>query len=282
MGEILEAAIEIAYSAGQKMMEEVYGKDTVTLIKPDTTKLTQADIDANAYIFESLRKKFPGHSIMSEEEPETPEQTKRRLQNPNVWIFDPLDGSEDFEEFVKGDKKKAGDFAVQIAYLFEGVTRASAVYLPAHGKMYTAQRGEGAYLHYPGNYVRIHVSRRTLDDSILTISRKAYTHENAQLLAKKFGARGFIREGCRGVRICSVAEGKADAAFVNDTVKAGEWDTCAPELILTEAGGMATDYNGKPIAYNKEKPMLPKGGVFTNDVLHSRTLRAMQEFAPLK
>lgn len=274
----LNAAIEIAYSAGKMIMKDHFGKKEPVIIKPDTTKLTRADVAANKLILGELERRFPSHSILSEEKTESSADLQRRLRNSHVWTVDPVDGSEELDN-------QSRDFAVMISYLREGKPYAAAVYLPASDKMYTAARGEGAHLHAPNEgqrFRQIHVTQNNMEKAIITISKKAYDYEQARHLTMKLAVRGFIREGSRGVRICSVAEGRADLTFINDTVKSGEWDTCAPELILQEAGGQGTDYDGQPIAYNKERPTLPKGGIFSNGIIHPNVVPLLWEYAPPK
>jgi len=274
----LNAAIEIGYETGRMIMKDHFGKKEPVIIKPDTTKLTRADVAANKFILGELERRFPTHSIMSEEQKESAADLERRLKNPNVWIVDPIDGSEELDN-------QSRDFAVMIVYSREGKPNAAAVYLPASDKMYTAELGKGAHLIAPNEghrFRQIHVSKNNIERAIITISKKAYDYEQARHLTLKLGLRGFIREGSRGVRICSVAEGRADLTFINDTVKSGEWDTCAPELILQEAGGLITDYDKQQIKYNKARPTLPKGGIFSNGIIHPNTVPLLWEYAPPK
>jgi 3'(2'),5'-bisphosphate nucleotidase len=269
----LEVAVDLASVAGQTIMKLYYGK-TISWSKPDTTKITNADVDTERFLVDELEKHFPTHSVLTEESQETPESRRRRLSNTHVWIIDPVDGTDDLD-------KMSRDFAINIAYVRDGQPHAAVVCLPAHGKMYTAQRGEGAYMHYPGGFNKIVVSARTLEESIITISQKSYPPDKAAQLRDRTGAKGHILQGSRGVRICAVAEGIADFTFVRD-MKAGEWDSCGPGLILEEAGGRTTDYEGRPHTYNKENPVLPTGAVFSNGVFHERLVALMREFAPLK
>ena len=272
----LDVATEIAYGAGRMIMKDHFGKKEPVIIKPDTTKLTRADLAANQFIIGELEKRFPTHSILSEEKKENGKDLERRLKNPHIWIADPVDGSEDMDNHSK-------DFAVMISHVFEGIPHSAAVYLPAYDKMFTAEKGKGAYLQDPKEGKRqIRVSQNSIGTSIISISRKTYDYENARGLTMRLGIRGFIREGSRGVRICSVAEGRADFTFVNDTKKSGEWDLCAPELILQEAGGKTTTYYDNPSRYNKPIPGLPEGAVMSNKIVHSAVLPLLREYVPLK
>ncbi len=269
----LDLAAQVAYITGRKIME-LYGKSSTARKKSDTSTITMADTVADGLIRRELQRAYPAHALLTEETEESPEDIKKRLKSTHLWIVDPLDGSDDFD-------KRTGDFAVMITYVFEGQPKAGAVYLPAKDKLYTAESGNGAFLRQGSTTTRIRVSTQSLEHSILSISRKAYTDETAEQVCKKIGTKTFKREGSRGVRICTVAEGGADFSFINDT-SAGEWDTCAPGLVLIEAGGRITDYEGQPINYNKEKPVLPLGAVVSNNVVHPEALRLLREYVPLK
>lgn len=283
MGSELDFAIELASRAGQRVMDTYYGKTIVSWRKPDTTKISFADVDIDIFLVEELERRFKTHSVLTEETQETPAHRARRLTNPHVWMIDPIDGTEDLAD--DDPKKRSRDFSINLSYIRDGQPYAAAVCLPAHGKLYTAQRGEGAYVHFPGGFKQITVSTRTLEESIVTISQKSHSPERAEQIRDRIGAKGNIRQGSRGVRICTVAEGIADFTFINDTSDSRggkEWDSCGPGLVLEEARGRATDYEGRPHVYNKEDPKLPAGAIFSNGVLHERLLALLREYAPLK
>jgi 3'(2'), 5'-bisphosphate nucleotidase len=267
-------ARELALEAGKRIME-LYN-DTTTDIqewkKLDDTYATQADIEANDIIIKGLRERFPHHAILSEESIDD----KERLNSGDLWIVDPLDGTKDF-------RSRTGDFSVMIAYIIPPNPVVAVIYAPVHDKLYYAIKGTGAYLiEKNGQRQELKVSNRTLEEAIITLSRKEFTPEQAEEIRQKFSMKGYLQAGSMGIKVGCIAEGRGDL-YVNNDPRAGEWDACAPGLILTEAGGMITDYDGKEIEYNKEQPYLPRGAVCSNGAsVHSAILRVVEQHIPLK
>lgn len=276
----LEVAIDLALKAGKRVMEFYNDKtaDTAEWQKNDKTFVTQADLESNSIIINGLGSIFPSHSILSEEG----DDDKERLHNSNVWIIDPLDGTSDF-------RARTGDFSIMLAYTVQEKPVLGVVYAPAHGVMYTALKGGGAHIlnvtdsgcdH--ASLRKMCVAKRTLDESIIMLSRKEFTPQEADELTKKFGMKGFIQAGSMGIKVGRIIEGKGDL-YVNNDPRAGEWDSCAPGLILEEAGGIMTDYDGKEIRYNKEKPFLQRGAVCTSSImLLQDVLKNVEQYIPLK
>ncbi len=280
----LEVAVQLAREAGIKIMEHI--GDNLSFKKADGSSVTPADLSANAVITKGLKDTFPGHSILSEENFEDAKTLAERIKNTDVWIVDPLDGSDDFKEYSKArvrgeDFQRHEGFVVLIAYLRKNVPVAGVAYMPAKDKLYTAEFSVGAFLHYQGKVTPLRVSNRSFSESIISISQKAYSDEKARRLKEKIGSKGFILEGSRGARLCSIAEGVADVTFINDP-RAGEWDVCAPGFVMTTAGGHSTDYDNCLIQFNKEKPYLPRGAVFSNGIAHDSALPLIREHLPLK
>jgi 3'(2'), 5'-bisphosphate nucleotidase len=241
-------------------------------LKADGSKRTSADEKVNEFLKTELKKQFPSFSVISEEDEKT-HADRARLANPDVVLFDPVDGTDDL-------LNENGDYAVSILYVKNNTPRAAAIYLPAKDKLYIAEHGHGAYLRHKNKEIRLRVSVRSLEESVLTVSAKAHTTEKAESIKKMLGAKNYVLEGSRSVRICTVAEGKADWGFI-DRTDAGEWDACGA-LILTEAGGGITAYDGSSLAYNKSEPYLRGGVVFTNGKFHSEARLRTREHLPLR
>src|SRR5574342_34525 len=276
----LEIAIELALKAGKRVMEFYNDKtaDTAEWQKNDKTFVTQADLEANSILINGLNSTFPSHAILSEEG----DDDKERLLNSNVWIIDPLDGTSDF-------RARTGDFSVMLAYTVQEKPVLGVVYAPAHGIMYTALKGGGAHIMNvtpsgcdKSSLRKLCVADRPLDEAIIMLSRKEFTTQAAEELTKKFGMKGFVQAGSMGIKVGRIIEGKGDV-YVNNDPRAGESDSCAPGLILHEAGGIMTDYDGKEIKYNKEKPFLSRGAVCASSImLLQDILKNVEQYIPLK
>lgn len=271
MGDVLDVIAGLVCNSGE-IIRSMRPSEMQVSLKTDGSKRTSADEKVNDFLKTELKRHFPSYSIMSEEDEET-HADRLRLANPHVIFFDPVDGTEDL-------LNENGDYAVSIKYVRNNVPHAAAIYLPAKDKLYLAEHGGGAFLRHQKKEIKLRVSARSLEEAVLTVSAKAHTTEKAEFIKKRLGAKNYILEGCRSVRICTVAEGKADWGFI-DRTDVGEWDACGA-LILTEAGGEITAYDGSPLTYNKPEPYLRGGVVFTNGQFHSEARSRTREHLPLR
>lgn len=243
----------VVRAAGDAVMEFYRGSHRATT-KADGTPVTEADITANTILTNGLTQ-F-GFPVLSEEVTDNPE----RMEHDTLWIIDPLDGTKDFID-------KTNDFAIMAGLAQGGVPVFGAVFLPAHGVLYTAEKNGGAYCTQEGKRARLTTSgTNKLKDARVVTSRSHMTQETAHIL-QELGVKKTVPVGSNGVKIGYIAEGKADV-FINPTGTMGEWDMCAPQIILEEAGGTLTDMKGAPHVYNKEMPKLRGGIVASNGLLH--------------
>ena len=267
----LDLALDLAQKAGKEILK-LYESDAPIeeWKKQDKTCVTKADLVSNEIIMEGLKKAFGNHAIMSEET----DDDKTRFGNEHLWIFDPLDGTADF-------KQRNGGFSIMIAYLHKNTPVVGVVYAPTRDTIYYAERGKGAFSIRDGETKQLRVTQRDLDDAVLVLSRKDFTQEQAHKLARKFEAKGALRSGSFGVKVALILEGRADF-YINNNPLLGEWDTAAPELILSEAGGKTTDYDGKPLTYNKPNPLLLRGSICSTKAIHDLILANVEKYVPLK
>ncbi|VVB81261.1 Fructose-1,6-bisphosphatase/inositol-1-monophosphatase [uncultured archaeon] len=270
----LDVAIQLAKEAGRKIME-FYGSDVAVQLKADGTPVTPADIASSRALIRGLRDTFPYHSILSEEtfQEKDGRAAKKRLDNKHLWIVDELDGTSDFE-------KRTGDFSVMIAYLIERQPILAVVYAPAKDKLFTATLGGGAWLTEKDVKTRLQITNpRTLENALIALSRKDMTEEQAREICAKFGAKGFRQAGSFGVKVGLIAENQVDL-YVNSSPNAAEWDACAPGLVLSEAGGRMTGYDGDTITFNNPSPYLPNGAVCSTGLIHVPVLACVKSVMP--
>jgi len=263
----LDTAVDLALEAGKKLME-YHGQDSEPgrTSKPDGSPVGLPDYESNAIIVQGLKDTFPRHSILSEES----EDDKSRLSNDHLWIVDPRDGTADRE----------GNFSVMIAYLFQKRPMAAVVYVPVQKKLYTAEIFNGAYLTEDKARRQLQIIPRSLEKSTLILSRKDMTPERAKEICQKLGMNGCKQVGSFGVKVGHIIEGNADL-YINNITRAGEWDSCAPGLILSEAGGQVTGYDGKPLSYNKDQPNLPRGAICSTGAFHRKAVELANAHMPL-
>ena len=235
----LEASIHIAREAMKNIMN-YYTHGFHTEIKKDNSPVTEADKTTDKLIRDYLSKLFPKYAFLTEES----EDNLERLNNDYVFIIDPLDGTEDYVH-------KDDEFTCNIGLSYKHVAVMGVVAIPAKNLIYYAVKGEGAYkIDEKGNITRIHVSNKKDDLTCLTSVFHLAPREVELIDKYKDKITSVIKRGS-SIKACDIAEGKAEISYrLSDGTK--EWDTCAFQIIVEEAGGYVVKLNGEPIKYNRE------------------------------
>src|SRR5215210_4921246 len=237
----LHVACELARAAGAAILEQYEGPINVEQKNShdDVEPVTQADRIANELIVDGLKHEFPHDGILAEESVDT----RRRLEKSRVWMVDPLDGT---NGFIDGN----GDFAVQIGLAEDGQCVAGVVYQPLTGVLYRAVRGGGTWIERPQfDPMQAKVSdKKTLSAMRLAASR---SHRSPRMnkVVTQLGFEEEVQRGSVGIKIGLLIEQQCDV-YIHLSSRTKQWDTCAPEVILTEAGGRITDLFGYPLHYN--------------------------------
>jgi histidinol-phosphatase len=248
----LAAAVDAARAAGDIALKYFHGGFDVTL-KPDNTPVTQADREAEQAIVEILRRAFPRYGVLGEE------FGRRDGAETDVrWIVDPIDGT---KNFVRG----IPFWATLIGLEEHGEITVGVVHAAATGQLYTARRGGGAHL----NGTRVRVSEvGTLAEAFmihagLTIVRQAgWWDPFMRLVDATDRQRGFGDYLGYGL----VAEGKADVYAELDLKP---WDLAPVKILVEEAGGRFTDFDGRPTIYTGT-------ALATNGRLHEEALALLR------
>jgi 3'(2'), 5'-bisphosphate nucleotidase len=228
-------------------------------------EVTAADREANDLIVRRLANEFPGDGILAEESVDTDE----RLTKERVWLIDPMDGT---KNFVQRD----GDFAVQIGLAVAGEAVLGVVYQPVRDVLYRVVRGEGSWREKAGKQAeRMQVSNKTDPAEMVLASSRSHRSPRMERVVDSFGFKFETRRGSVGVKIGLIAEQEADL-YLHLSPSTKQWDTCAPEIVLTEAGGRVTDLFGKPLRYNAPRIDNRNGVVATNDVAHELVINNLK------
>ncbi len=247
--EILAIARSIGWGASYLLRSYYHGelKDNNLEIqdKPDGP-VTAADLAVNRYILDKLETNLGNQDFTYLSEETYKSSTQRQYQSW-VWIIDPLDGTRDFID-------RTGEYAVHIALVNEGRPRLAVVACPEAEKLYYATLGGGAFVETrDGTCAFLKVSGRdTIKDLKLVVSR---THQDGRLqaLLQKLPCQNQHYVGSVGCKIAAIVEQQADV-YISLSGKSApkDWDLAAPELILTEAGGQFTRFDGTELKYNQE------------------------------
>jgi 3'(2'), 5'-bisphosphate nucleotidase len=238
-GKELVRAVELARIAGTEVVRLRNGELTVEM-KPGDEPVTAADRRASELIVSGLSASFPDDAIISEELPAVGET----LAKHRVWLVDPIDGTKDF---IRG-----GDgFAVMIGLAIDGVPAVGVVYQPTIDRMFFVTPDAGAHVMKAGEITPLEVSSVATAGEARLVASASHRTADIDRVKSELGIQDEINVGSVGVKLCLIASGVRDL-YVNPTAKTKAWDTCAPEAILTAAGGRLSDLFGKPIEYRSE------------------------------
>lgn len=230
----LATAAEIVLKAGaiQTARREsgfrVDKKGTIDLV-------TEVDLECERMCRAVIGARFPEHDILAEELSSDPGQTPASAHR---WVFDPLDGTTNYAHGLP-------IFCSSLAFQIDGRTEVGAVYDPTREELFTAERGEGAFL----NGQRLQVSTTSeLIDSLLVTGFPYDVHKQTGDLVTMFAAflgraRAVRRLGSAALDLCYVAAGRFEAFWEQHL---WPWDVAAGALIVTEAGGRVTGMDGSP------------------------------------
>lgn len=237
--------------------------------KSANAPVTAADRAANDSIVAGLRAAFPADYILSEESADD----KERLGASRVWVVDPLDGTKEF-------LAENGEFSVMIGLVEDGRPVLGVVYLPATNVLYSAELGGGATVERLGTRSPLQCLYVNSNPLRMVTSRS-----HADPLLEDVQARLQITDvhpsGSVGIKCALIAETERDL-YIHPGPYLKEWDTCAPEIILREAGGDVVDCTGAPLTYNKLVPVQTHGIVACAPGALPRVLAALRPIFALR
>lgn len=234
MEPMVNIALRAARSAGDLIVRASQRIDRLKINeKSDNDFVTDIDHAAEAEIIGQLRAAYPAHSFISEEC-----GVIKGGDNESQWIIDPLDGT---TNFIRG----IPHYAISIAYLYKGRIEHAVIYDPIKREEFTASRGRGAML----NGTRMRVSgleqpRSALYATGIPFSGKPFDNMQSYLSCMATFAEqssGIRRMGAASLDLAYVAAGRVDAFW---EMFLQPWDIAAGILLVTEAGGMVTDFQG--------------------------------------
>jgi len=229
MSDFLEVAIEAVKEAG-KIAMTYFGKEKHTKNKGEFDLVTKADVESEKKIVKVIKNKFPGHGFILEE------GQNININSEYVWVIDPIDGTTSFAHNYPM-------FSISIALLKNKKPIVGVVLVPYMKELFYAEKGKGAFL----NNKKITVSKTTsLNKSIVSTG---FPYNDRKRILKYLAriaevAQGIRRSGSAALDICYIAAGRTDAYY---EVGLKIMDTAAAQLILKEAGGKVTDFQGKLI-----------------------------------
>ena len=262
MQEEMETAKTLAVRAGAILLEH-YAHPSVRW-KGRGNPVTEADRLAGAFLARELRRRFPGDGILSEEEPDDDARLKRR----RVWIIDPLDGT---VEFIA----HRDEFAVMIGLAVDGIARLGIVYQPPAQKLYYATEGSGAFLIENRATRLLRVSSASNPAAMTLALSRSHHSPDVDLIRRELGIETTICLGSMGLKAGLICEGSAHL-YLNTSRNTSQWDACAPDAILHEAGGRMTDLFNTRLRYNDKETRNLRGVIASNGTIHDQVVEAAQ------
>lgn len=242
-------AAAIAIEAGN-LLRRFYDSDVETEYKGDADLVTEADRASERLLVERLQSRFPEHGVFGEE------GSRARLESRYRWYIDPLDGTTNFAH-------RFPVFCVSLGLEYrstpeqEGELVAGVLYDPTRQELFVAEKNKGAYL----NGRRIRVSRTmNMAEGLFATgfpSRKRHQNPNIHFYHElTLRSHGVRRAGSAALDLAYVACGRFDGFW---EFNLNPWDTAAGVLLVTEAGGTVTYFDGSPFHIDSREVLATNG-----------------------
>jgi myo-inositol-1(or 4)-monophosphatase len=228
---LFRSVLHEALEKSGKVLKKNFGHVTIRY-KGRANLVTKADLESQETILNIITKNLPGHDYRAEE------AAVRTTGSDYTWIIDPLDGTTNYAHNYPA-------FCISIGLLHKSKPLLAGVYDPSRDELFTAEAKQGAHL----NGKKIHVSKtKKLDESLL-VTGFAYDRAERSKFYVEYFRRFMIqchdvrRSGTAALDLAWIAAGRVDGFW---EFKLAPWDVAAGRLLVEEAGGIVSDFNGKP------------------------------------
>ena len=250
---MLNFAIETAREAGHLLLEK-FGRITTVTMKGDINLVTEADLASEALIIDRIKSHHPKHEILAEE---AGNAVVIDGETEWKWIIDPLDGTTNYAHGYPC-------FAVTIGLERRGEIVVGVTYDPTRNELFAAEKGQGATLN--GKPIRVSKTERLGESLICTGFPYDFKRKEdfaRHLTAFLMQSRGVRRDGSAAIDMAYVACGRFDGFWEEGL---NPWDLAAGKLLIEEAGGWVTDYDGGPFSIYSP-PVCASNGKIHNEML---------------
>lgn len=250
---MLNFAIEAARDAGRVLLEKFGRIESVTK-KGEINLVTEADLASEALIVERIKSHFPRHAILAEE---SGNAVVTGEDGGYKWIIDPLDGTTNYAHGYPC-------FCVTIALEHEGEIVIGVTYDPTRDELFTAEKGRGAAL----NGKPIRVSGTDELGNALLVTGFPYDIKHREEFARHLtefllNSRGVRRDGSAAIDLAYVACGRFDGFWEEGL---NPWDVAAGKLLIEEAGGIVSYYDGSKFSVYTP-PIVTSNGLIHEQML---------------
>jgi 3'(2'), 5'-bisphosphate nucleotidase len=257
----LAEALAAARLAGEHVRREY---ETFTPIPDAPASIsTHVDRESQELILRRLGAAFPADGLVAEER--TPALVDEPAGAQRVWVVDPIDGT-------RGFAMKNGEFAVMVGLAVVGRPVVGVVAEPVAGRVTYAAAGSGCWARVgDGEPARCRVTdRNRLSESVLVQTRSKPDQPRPAVMA--LGPARVVETYSAGLKLALVARGEAEL-YVNDYVGFHDWDVCAGHVLVEEAGGRVTLFDGSPVVYGEAQRR--RGMIASNGRVHDEAVRRL-------
>ncbi|HZH35253.1 MAG TPA: inositol monophosphatase family protein [Pyrinomonadaceae bacterium] len=253
---MLNFAANTAREAGRILLEK-FGRVLKTSYKGDKNIVTEADLASEEYILGQIRTHFPRHAILAEEAGAV---VIEGGESEWRWVIDPLDGTTNFSHGYPC-------FCVSIGLEKDGKPEIGVIYDPTRDEMFSAERGNGATL----NGRKIQASSVETLDNALLVTGFPYDVRKRERFVEQFSkfvlnAQAVRRDGSAALDLAYVACGRFEGFWEEGL---SPWDTAAGSLIVQEAGGRVSQFDGSN--FDIYRPQI----LATNGLIHEKMLEIL-------
>ncbi|MDR8390122.1 inositol monophosphatase [Aliifodinibius sp. S!AR15-10] len=254
----LEIAKQAARKGSEIIIQYTTDKDFDIELKGKNDLVTDADLATEKVVLKIIQEAFPEDQVMAEES-----QEERRVPEARTWLVDPIDGTTNFAHGFP-------IYCVSVAMWEHREPKVGVVLEVGRDELFSAVKGQGAYL----NGSPIHVSKTT--DPANTLIGTGFPYRDLYLVKHYLELFEYLMHNTHGVRrpgsaafdMCCVAAGRYDG-FYEYSLNA--WDVAAASLIIKEAGGVLSDWEGG------DNWLFGKRILAGNEAIHSFLLKAVEE-----
>jgi myo-inositol-1(or 4)-monophosphatase len=257
---LMSTAVEAVVRAGDLQMAR-FGRDIRVDKKGSIDLVTDVDVEVERMFRALVAERFPDHAVLAEE---LGVGASGDAPRGPCWVFDPIDGTTNFAHGLP-------IFCASLALEIDGVAELAAVYDPTRRELFTAERGQGAFLN--GRRIRVS-SAAALVDAMLVTGFPYDVHRRVNEIVGLFGrfvgrARAVRRLGSAALDLCYVAAGRMDGFWESDLKP---WDIAGGALIVAEAGGRVTGTGGEPFRSRLGHVLA------TNGAIHDAMLDVIRDY----
>jgi myo-inositol-1(or 4)-monophosphatase len=258
--QICRFSMDICIEAGKILLSSFRSNDMEISYKSRTDLVTNMDYRSEEFLFNSIRAQYPDHDIIAEE------GSRKDTDSEYLWYVDPLDATNNYAHGIPFFCISVGVYSRSSKSVVAG-----AVYDPCHDEMFSAVKNCGAFCNdYPLKTSYIQEMGVALLATGFPYNKDDMTCNNLNEFNRFLPRVQCIRRiGSAALDLCYLAAGRLDG-YWEPMLK--PWDTAAGSLIVSEAGGKVTKYNGE--TFDPEYPEI----LASNGFLHSRMVSILTDF----